>query len=77
MKLYVLDDSFARMAPPARVIRELKPAPYIPKSTGLEKSEKNYGVDISTLIRMIENGEPRTRFNHENRIAFKSKESND
>jgi hypothetical protein len=30
-----------------------KPAP----STQIEKPEKNYGVDISTLTRMIENGE--------------------
>lgn len=34
-----------------------EPKPYIPKSTDSEKPEKNYGVDISTLIRMIENGE--------------------
>lgn len=37
-------------------IRE--PRPYTPKSTESEKTEKSYGVDISTLIRMIENGEP-------------------
>ena len=45
-------DSFARMAP--RAVRE--PKPYVPKSTESEKPEKNYGTDISTLIRMIENG---------------------
>ena len=28
-----------------------------PKSTQIEKPEKNYGVDISTLIRLIEDGE--------------------
>lgn len=37
--------------------RQAERKPYIPKSTDSEKSEKNYGVDISTLIRMIENGE--------------------
>jgi hypothetical protein len=40
-------DSFARMTP----------KPFGPKSTESEKPEKNYGADISTLIRMIENGE--------------------
>ena len=34
-----------------------EPKPYIQKSTESEKPEKNYGADISTLIRMIENGD--------------------
>lgn len=46
-------DSFARMTP--KPLPE--PKPYVPKSTESEKPEKNYGADISTLIRMIENGE--------------------
>jgi hypothetical protein len=33
------------------------PKPYIQKSTESEKLVKNYGADISTLIRMIENGD--------------------
>ena len=46
-------ESFARMVPkPAP-----EPKPYIPKSTETDRREKNYGADISTLIRMIENGE--------------------
>jgi transposase len=36
---------------------KLSPKHYVPKSTESEKPEKNYGADISTLIRMIENGE--------------------
>ena len=40
-------DSLARMTP----------KPFVPKSTESEKPEKNYGADISTLIRMIEAGE--------------------
>ena len=35
-----------------------EPKPYISKSTESEKPEQNDGADISTLIRMIENGEP-------------------
>ena len=35
----------------------MTPKPFVPKSTESEKPEKNYGADISTLIRMIENGE--------------------
>ncbi|MCL5745286.1 MAG: transposase, partial [Acidobacteria bacterium] len=50
-KDFEMGGSLARMTP----VRE--PKPYIPKSTESEKPEKNYGVDISTLIRMIENGE--------------------
>jgi len=46
-------DSFARMAP--KPLPE--PKPYVQKSTESERPEKNYGADISTLIRMIENGE--------------------
>jgi len=53
IKSFEMADSFARMTP--------KPPPepksYVPKSTESEKPEKNYGADISTLIRMIENGE--------------------
>jgi len=52
-KNFEMGGPFARMMP--------KPPPEskscIPKSTDSEKSEKTYGVDISTLIRMIENGE--------------------
>jgi transposase len=52
-KSFETGDSFARMMPkPAPA-----PKPYIQKSTESEKTEKNYGADISTLIRMIENGE--------------------
>ena len=52
-KNFEIGESLARMVPkPAP-----EPKPYIPKSTDSEKPEKNYGVDISTLIRMIENGE--------------------
>jgi transposase len=52
-KHFEMGDSFGRMVPkPAPA-----PTPYIPKSTESEKTEKNYGADISTLIRMIENGE--------------------
>ena len=48
-----MGESFARTMPkPAP-----EPKPYIPKSTESEKPEKNYGADISALIRMIENGE--------------------
>jgi transposase len=36
---------------------EKEPKPYIPKSTETQPRENNYGVDISTLTRMIENGE--------------------
>jgi transposase len=46
-------DSFARMTPKSLP----EPKPYVPKSTESGKPEKNYGADISTLIRMIENGE--------------------
>lgn len=52
-KNFELCDSFARMTPKAAP----KPKPYIQKSTESEKPEKNYGADISTLVRMIENGE--------------------
>ncbi|MDU7589948.1 MAG: ISL3 family transposase, partial [Acidovorax sp.] len=52
-KNFEIGESLARMVPkPAP-----EPKPYIPKSTDSEKPERNYGVDISTLIRMIENGE--------------------
>lgn len=52
-KNFEIGEPLARMVPkPAP-----EPKPYIPKSTDSEKPEKNYGVDISTLIRMIENGE--------------------
>ena len=47
IKNFEASDSFERMTP----------KPYVPKSTESEKPEKNYGADISTLIRMIENGE--------------------
>ncbi|MCL2589388.1 MAG: ISL3 family transposase [Betaproteobacteria bacterium] len=52
-KSFWTGDSFARMVPkpPPR------PKPYTPKSTENAEQEKNYGADISTLIRMIENGE--------------------
>jgi len=33
------------------------PEPKLPSSTQLGQNEKNYGADISTLIRLIENGE--------------------
>jgi transposase len=46
-------ESFARMMPKSLT----EPKQYIPKSTDSEKLKKNYGADISTLIRMIENGE--------------------
>jgi hypothetical protein len=46
-------DSFARMTPKPPP----EPKPCIQKTTDSEKPEKNYGVDISTLIRMIENRE--------------------
>jgi transposase len=45
--------SFARMVPKP----DPEPKPYVPESTESEKLVKNYGADISTLIRMIENGE--------------------
>ena len=52
-KNFETGESFARMVPkPAP-----EPKPYIPKSTETDRREKNYGADISTLIRMIENGE--------------------
>lgn len=51
-KNFEMCDSFARITPKASP----EPKPYIPKSTESEKPEKNYGADISTLIRMIENG---------------------
>ncbi|MCL1826361.1 MAG: ISL3 family transposase [Betaproteobacteria bacterium] len=52
-KSFWTGNSFARMVlkPPPR------PKPYIPKSTENAEQEKNYGADISTLIRMIENGQ--------------------
>ncbi len=56
-KSFEVCDSFSKMAPPAFAVREKEPKPYIPKSTGSESREKNYGADISTLIAMIENGE--------------------
>jgi transposase len=44
--------------PPAFSVMESQPeAEYMQKSIEREKSEKNYGVDISTLVRMIEAGE--------------------
>lgn len=49
----VMGDSFASMVPESAP----EPKSYIPKSTEPEKPEKNYGADISILIRMIENGE--------------------
>jgi transposase len=52
-KHFEMGDSFARMT--QKPLPESKP--YIHKSTDSEKPEKNYGADISTLIRMIENGE--------------------
>jgi len=52
VKNFEMGETLARMTPkPAP-----DPKPYIPKSTESEKLEKNYGADISTLIRMIENG---------------------
>jgi transposase len=40
------------------LITRFSPEPLrAPKSTQMEEPEKNYGADISTLIRMIENGE--------------------
>lgn len=52
-KNFEMGDSFARMTPkPAP-----EPKPYIQKSTETPVREKNYGADISTLIKMIENGE--------------------
>ncbi|WP_297462512.1 ISL3 family transposase [Ferrovum sp.] len=52
-KNFEMADSFARMVPkPAP-----EPKPCIPTSTESGIPEKNYGADISTLIRMIENGE--------------------
>jgi hypothetical protein len=33
-----------------------EPNPCVPESAESEEPEKNYGADISTLIRMIENG---------------------
>lgn len=48
-----MGESLARMTPKSAP----EPKPYILKSTESEKPEKNYGADISTLIRMIENGE--------------------
>lgn len=60
-------DPFVRMAPkPAS-----EPTPHIPSLADLKEPEKNYGVDISTLIRAIEKGEPRPRFNHGNRTNHK------
>ena len=53
IKSFEMCDSFSRMTPKTPPV----PKPYIPKSTESEKPEKNYGADISTLIRMIENGE--------------------
>lgn len=49
-----LADAFWRSAIPKP---PPEPKPYVPKSTESERPEKNYGADISTLIRMIENGE--------------------
>lgn len=49
----VMGDSFASMVPESAS----EPKSYIPKSTEPEKPDKNYGADISILIRMIENGE--------------------
>jgi transposase len=45
-------DSSARMTP--KPLPE--PNPCVPESAESEEPEKNYGADISTLIRMIENG---------------------
>ncbi len=53
VKSFAMGESLARTAPKPPP----EPKPYIPKSTESEKSDKNYGADISTLIRMIENGE--------------------
>ena len=53
VKSFEMCDSFSRMTPKSPP----EPKPYIQKTTESEKSEKNYGADISTLIRMIENGE--------------------
>lgn len=52
-KKFEMGDSFARMEPKPTS----EPKPCIQKSIESEKQEKNYGADISTLIRMIENGE--------------------
>jgi transposase len=52
-KNFEMGESLARMTPKSAP----EPKPYIPKSTELQKPEKNYGAGISTLIRMIENGE--------------------
>ncbi|MCL2022601.1 MAG: ISL3 family transposase [Betaproteobacteria bacterium] len=52
-KHFKMGGTFARMTPES----DPEPKPYILKSTDSEKPEKNYGVDISTLIRIIENGE--------------------
>ncbi len=51
-KSFEMGESFARMTPKQAPERRL----YIAKSTDSERPEKSYGVDISTLIRMIENG---------------------
>lgn len=48
-----MEGAFARMVPAPTP----ESKPYVPKSKEPEKPEKNYGADISTLIRMIENGE--------------------
>ena len=52
-KHFEMGDSFARMTQKPSP----EPKPYIPKSTETDQREKNYGADISTLIKMIENGE--------------------
>ena len=53
------DDAMGRAAPAFFNFHtsSLPPLPPGPKSTQSEKPEKNYGADISTLTRMIENGD--------------------
>ena len=50
---YEMIGSFSRVAP----MPPPAPKPCPPPSIETEKSEKNYGADISTLIRLIESGE--------------------
>lgn len=52
-KNFEMGGAFARTTP--KPLSD--PKPYIPKSTDSEMPEKNYGADISTLIRLIEAGE--------------------
>jgi transposase len=58
-KHFEMFDSPSRAAPkgPLFSLGELKGKPYISKSTKSSPWENNYGVDISILTRMIENGE--------------------